>query len=69
MSPDLTTERLVLRQVEQRDVAAFVPLIGDYEVAKNPTVVPHIPMARRTGTARRSRWYSARRTGRATTTP
>ena len=37
----LETERLLLRPPERRDVAAFAPLIGDYEVSKNLANVPH----------------------------
>jgi RimJ/RimL family protein N-acetyltransferase len=41
MSTEMTTDRLRLRHVGLSDVALFVPLIGDFEVAKNLTVVPH----------------------------
>jgi 8-oxo-dGTP diphosphatase len=41
----LETERLLLRHPEERDVDAIVPLIGEWEVAKNLGRVPH-PYAR-----------------------
>jgi RimJ/RimL family protein N-acetyltransferase len=37
----LETERLILRPPEASDIPAFVPLIGNYEVAKNLSRVPH----------------------------
>ena len=37
----LQTERLVLRPPEAKDVPRFVPLIADFEVAKNLSSVPH----------------------------
>ncbi len=37
----LETERLLLRPPEERDVPAIVSLIGEYEVAKNLSTVPH----------------------------
>jgi [ribosomal protein S5]-alanine N-acetyltransferase len=37
----LETKRLLLRPPELADVAAFAPLIGDYDVAKNLSRVPH----------------------------
>lgn len=37
----LETERLLLRPPERRDIPAFAPLIGDYEVSKNLGTVPH----------------------------
>jgi ribosomal-protein-alanine N-acetyltransferase len=37
----LETERLLLRPPERRDIPALVPLIGDFEVAKNLANVPH----------------------------
>jgi len=41
MSEILHTQRLTLRAPSANDLAALVPLIGDYDVAKNLTVVPH----------------------------
>lgn len=41
MSTTLKTERLHLRSPCRDDLAALVPLIGDYDVAKNLAVVPH----------------------------
>ena len=41
MSVSLKTERLTLRAPCREDLAALVPLIGDYDVAKNLAVVPH----------------------------
>ena len=40
-SERLETERLILRAPELADVVRFVPLIADYEVAKNLSTVPH----------------------------
>jgi RimJ/RimL family protein N-acetyltransferase len=37
----LETERLLLRPPERRDVAAIASLIGDFEVSKNLSTVPH----------------------------
>jgi RimJ/RimL family protein N-acetyltransferase len=37
----LETERLLLRPPERRDISAFAPLIGDFDVAKNLATVPH----------------------------
>ncbi len=37
----LETERLLLRPPEERDVPAIAALIGEYEVAKNLSTVPH----------------------------
>jgi len=37
----LETERLLLRPPERRDIPAFVPLIGDFEVSRNLGNVPH----------------------------
>lgn len=37
----LETERLLLRPPERRDIPAFAPLIGDFDVAKNLANVPH----------------------------
>src|SRR5262249_32322769 len=37
----LETPRLTLRPPEQGDGAAVLPLIGDYEIAKNLSMVPH----------------------------
>jgi ribosomal-protein-alanine N-acetyltransferase len=37
----LETERLLLRPPLASDIPAFVPLIGDFEVAKNLSRVPH----------------------------
>ncbi len=37
----LETERLLLRPPEERDVASITALIGDYDVAKNLSTVPH----------------------------
>jgi RimJ/RimL family protein N-acetyltransferase len=41
MTRILETERLLLRPPERRDISALVPLIGDYDVAKNLSTVPH----------------------------
>jgi RimJ/RimL family protein N-acetyltransferase len=41
MSVLLKTERLTLRKPCREDLAALVPLIGDYAVAKNLAAVPH----------------------------
>lgn len=41
MSVSLKTERLTLRMPCREDLAALVPLISDYDVAKNLAVVPH----------------------------
>jgi RimJ/RimL family protein N-acetyltransferase len=41
MNALLRTERLTLRAPVDEDLPALVPLIGDYEVAKYLTVVPH----------------------------
>ena len=41
MTRILETERLLLRPPERRDVSSFVPLISDYDVAKNLSTVPH----------------------------
>jgi ribosomal-protein-alanine N-acetyltransferase len=41
MTRILETERLLLRPPERRDISAFAPLIGDFEVAKNLATVPH----------------------------
>jgi ribosomal-protein-alanine N-acetyltransferase len=41
MTRILETERLLLRPPERRDIPALVPLIGDYDVAKNLSTVPH----------------------------
>jgi [ribosomal protein S5]-alanine N-acetyltransferase len=40
-SERLETERLILRPPQLADVPYFVPLIADYEVAKNLSSVPH----------------------------
>ena len=37
----LETERLILRPPEERDVPTIVAFIGDYDVAKNLSTVPH----------------------------
>lgn len=37
----LETDRLILRPPEERDVPTIVALIGDYDVAKNLSSVPH----------------------------
>jgi RimJ/RimL family protein N-acetyltransferase len=37
----LETDRLILRPPEERDVPTVVALIGDYDVAKNLSTVPH----------------------------
>jgi RimJ/RimL family protein N-acetyltransferase len=37
----VTTERLLLRPPERADVPRFVPLIADFDVAKNLSSVPH----------------------------
>ncbi len=37
----LETDRLILRPPEERDVPTIVALIGDYDVAKNLSTVPH----------------------------
>jgi len=37
----LETERLLLRPPERSDVPVFAPLIGDFDVAKNLSTVPH----------------------------
>jgi len=37
----LETERLLLRPLEASDISRLVPLIGDYEVAKNLSRVPY----------------------------
>jgi ribosomal-protein-alanine N-acetyltransferase len=41
MSEILTTQRLVLHPLSVGDLAALVPLLSDYDVAKNLTHVPH----------------------------
>ena len=41
MSNALHTERLILRPPGRQDLHQFVPLIGDYEVAKNLLRAPH----------------------------
>jgi RimJ/RimL family protein N-acetyltransferase len=41
MTRILETERLLLRPPERRDISAFAPLIGDFDVAKNLATVPH----------------------------
>lgn len=41
LSERLETERLILRPPEARDVPHFVPLIADWDVAKNLSSVPH----------------------------
>jgi ribosomal-protein-alanine N-acetyltransferase len=41
MSAVLETQRLVLRAPRQEDVPQFVPLLGDYDVAKNLSRVPY----------------------------
>jgi RimJ/RimL family protein N-acetyltransferase len=41
MSVVLNTKRLVLRPIGLADVAAFVPLLDDFDVAKNLAPVPH----------------------------
>jgi RimJ/RimL family protein N-acetyltransferase len=41
MNTELVSERLRLRRPSQDDLPAVVGLIGDYDVAKNLTVVPH----------------------------
>jgi RimJ/RimL family protein N-acetyltransferase len=41
MSNALHTERLILRPPGRQDLNQFVPLIGDYEVAKYLSRVPH----------------------------
>jgi RimJ/RimL family protein N-acetyltransferase len=40
-SERLETERLILRPPTMADVAAFVPLIADFDVARNLSSVPH----------------------------
>jgi RimJ/RimL family protein N-acetyltransferase len=37
----LETKRLLLRPPERRDISVFAPLIGDFDVAKNLSTVPH----------------------------
>ena len=44
--PLLETERLLLRPPEAGDMPAMVPLVGDYDVAKNLSRVPHPYMRR-----------------------
>jgi [ribosomal protein S5]-alanine N-acetyltransferase len=41
MSLHPTTQRLVLRSPVLADIAVFVSLLGDYEVAKNMAPIPH----------------------------
>ena len=41
MDSILETARLLLRPPEEGDVAAFAPLLGNFAVAKNLSVVPH----------------------------
>ncbi len=41
MSLEIKTDRLLLRPLALADAPALVPLIGDYEVARWLTVVPH----------------------------
>ncbi len=41
MDSILETARLLLRPPEESDVALFAPLIGNFAVAKNLSVVPH----------------------------
>ena len=41
MTTRLETERLLLRPPERSDIPALVPLIGDWEVAKNLSRVPY----------------------------
>ncbi len=41
LSERLETERLILRPPEARDVPHFVPLISEWDVAKNLSSVPH----------------------------
>lgn len=41
MDSILETARLLLRPPEEGDIAAFVPLIGNFNVAKNLSIVPH----------------------------
>ena len=41
MSVLLETERLILRPPRAADIGRFVPLMADYEVAKNLSRVPH----------------------------
>ena len=41
MSKILETERLLLRQPRAADISHFLPLLGDYEVSKNLSRVPH----------------------------
>ena len=41
MIATLETRRLVLRPLCESDLASFVPLLNDYEVARNLTHVPH----------------------------
>lgn len=41
MNEVLKTERLILRPPEESDVASFAPLIGNFSVAKNLSIVPH----------------------------
>jgi ribosomal-protein-alanine N-acetyltransferase len=48
MSAVLQTERLILRTPEPGDVPSLVPLVGDFDVAKNCSRVPH-PYTERDG--------------------
>src|SRR5689334_13357324 len=41
MTKILQTERLLLRPPRAADIGHFVPLLGDYDVAKNLSKVPH----------------------------
>jgi RimJ/RimL family protein N-acetyltransferase len=41
MSVLLETERLLLRPPRAADISHFVPLLGEFEVAKNLSRVPH----------------------------
>ena len=40
-SERLETGRLILRKPHEDDISAFVPLIGDFDVSKNLSRVPH----------------------------
>ena len=50
MSAVLETQRLILRAPQSGDVPRFVPLIGDFDVSKNLSRVPH-PYTDRDGDA------------------
>ena len=41
MSVLLETERLLLRPPRAADISHFVPLLGDFDVSKNLSRVPH----------------------------